>query len=79
MALGMTSGWSSLADSCEKSDIMEHYGDGKMPMQMRMFGEQVYGRGPSGQGGAGMMQMMMMSEGGGVSSALLGMSSLGRR
>lgn len=63
--LGMrNTGWSSLATPVEKSDIVEHYGDPVMPMQMRMFGEQVYGRGPGGQSGAGMMKMQMVMEGG---------------
>lgn len=65
MRLGMSNtGWSSLASSVGKGDIVEHYGDPVMPMQMRMFGEQVYGRGPGGQPGASMMKMQMMMEGG---------------
>jgi splicing suppressor protein 51 len=65
MRLGMrNSGWSSLASAVGKGDIVEHYGDPGMPMQMRMFGEQVYGRGPGGQPGASMMKMQMMMEGG---------------
>ncbi|KAE8551755.1 hypothetical protein TMatcc_001737 [Talaromyces marneffei ATCC 18224] len=64
MQLGMRNGWSSLASTVEKSDIVEHYGDPVMPMQMRMFGEQVYERGPGGQPGASMMKMQMMMEGG---------------
>lgn len=55
-------GWSSLNCAIEKHDNMEHYGDSKMPMQMRMFGEQIYGRGPGGQNGEGMMRMMMQTE-----------------
>lgn len=49
----------------EKSDIIQHYGDQMMPMQLRMLGEQIYGTGPGGQPGAAMMQMQMMAEAGG--------------
>jgi splicing suppressor protein 51 len=48
----------------EKSDIIQHYGDRLMPMQLRMLGEQVYGTGPGGQTGAAMIQMLMMAEAG---------------
>ncbi|KAF3403106.1 hypothetical protein DPV78_004284 [Talaromyces pinophilus] len=65
MRLGMrNSGWSSLSSAVEKSDIVEHFGDPVMPMQLRMLGEQVYGRGPGGQPGAGIVKMQMMMEGG---------------
>ena len=40
---GTIGGWSSLSTPVEKGDIVEHYGNGTMPMQMRMFGEQVIG------------------------------------
>lgn len=49
----------------EKSDIIQQYGDSMMPMQLRMLGEQIYGTGPGGQPGAGMMQMQMLAEGNG--------------
>jgi len=37
----MHGGWSSLAPMVEKSDILEHYGDSHIPMQLRMLGEQM--------------------------------------
>jgi splicing suppressor protein 51 len=49
----------------EKSDIVQQYGENTMPMQLRMLGEQIYGTGPGGQSGAGMMQMQMLAEVGG--------------
>jgi splicing suppressor protein 51 len=55
----------SLACVVKKSDIVEEYGDPLMPMQLRMFAEQVYGRGPGGQSGAMMIQMQMRAEDGG--------------
>lgn len=74
--------WSNLAHAVEKSDIMEHYGSQDMPMQLRMFAEQVYGTGPvPGQSSATMMAMKMATESGGWHSLQLDMSSsmFGRR
>ena len=82
--------WSSVKTVIEKSDVIEHYGEQRMPMQLRMLGEAVYGRGPGGQSGAGMRSMMMAMEGGGLggqdgltsmldmSDALKGFSNLAR-
>ena len=50
----------------EKGDVIEHYGDPRIPMQLRMFAEAVYGRGPGGSNGAGMRAMMVAMEGGGM-------------
>ncbi|UNI15148.1 hypothetical protein JDV02_001711 [Purpureocillium takamizusanense] len=63
-ALGATAGgqWHDLACAVEKADIVEHYGDARFPMQLRMFAEAVYGRGPGGVDGTGMRRMMMASE-----------------
>lgn len=35
--------WSDLTLAVEKGDIVEHYNDPLMPMQLRMLGEQIYG------------------------------------
>jgi splicing suppressor protein 51 len=43
---------------------MEHYGSATMPMQLRMFVESVYGRGPGGQDGSAMLQLQVMPESG---------------
>ena len=75
-AVGMKGGWSSLSSAIEKSDVTEHYGNPNMPMQLRMFGEQVYGRGPGGQSGAAMRQIQMMAESGERHTSLLNMSSM---
>ncbi|KAF9302608.1 hypothetical protein BGZ74_005094 [Mortierella antarctica] len=66
LALGTKAGWSSLRSAVEKGDIIEHYKDSLMPMQLRMMGEQVYGRGPGGQSGESMLRMQMHSEIAGV-------------
>jgi splicing suppressor protein 51 len=63
-AVGIKAGWSSLSSAIEKSDVTAHYGSPTMPMQLRMLGEQVYGRGPGGQSGAGMRRIQMMQENG---------------
>ncbi|KPI36694.1 uncharacterized protein AB675_9993 [Cyphellophora attinorum] len=39
----------------EKSDILDYYGDPRMPMQLRMFAEQVLHRSPYGESGDAMM------------------------
>jgi mitochondrial splicing suppressor protein 51 len=51
----------------EKSDIIEQYGNNVMPMQMRMFAEQVLDEPLPGQGGGGdmMRQLQMAIEGSG--------------
>ncbi|KAI1317113.1 hypothetical protein EDD11_009000 [Mortierella claussenii] len=61
-ASGMSTGWSSLSTAVAKGDIMDHYGDSIMPMQLRMFAEQVIGTGCGGQSGAPMMQIQMQAE-----------------
>ncbi|KAM3502623.1 hypothetical protein MY10362_004723 [Beauveria mimosiformis] len=62
--LGMDAGqWHDLRCAVEKSDVIEHYGDGQFPMQLRMFAEAVYGgRAPGGSSGTGMRRMMMAME-----------------
>ena len=56
--------WGGLRTCIEKNDIMEYYGDRFMPMQLRMFGESVYGKGPGGQSGAAMRRMLISQENG---------------
>ncbi|RAK98811.1 uncharacterized protein BO80DRAFT_479345 [Aspergillus ibericus CBS 121593] len=72
VAFGLRRGdnWSSLACAVEKSDVLEHYKDPSFPMQLRMFGEQVWGTGPAGRPGAQMMQQMMQHEKGEIELAL---------
>lgn len=70
-ATGMRGGWSSLASMAKKGDIVDHYGDPTMPMQLRMLGEQIYGTGPGGQSGAGMLRMMKQSEAGEMHATLM--------
>ncbi|PMD30659.1 hypothetical protein L207DRAFT_592419 [Hyaloscypha variabilis F] len=44
LALGGDS-WADISCAVEKSDIQEHYGDGMMPMKLRILGEKFYGKG----------------------------------
>ena len=54
--------WHSLRHSIEKSDVVEHYGDAKFPMQLRMFAELLFGKAIGGSSGAAMLQMMKSME-----------------
>lgn len=68
--------WSNLSHAVEKSDIMEQYGTQDMPMQLRMFAEQVYGTGPvPGQSTTTMMAMKMATGSGHMHSLQTDMSS----
>lgn len=71
---GMRGGWTSLASVVDKSDIVEHYGDPRMPMQLRVLGEQIYGRGPGGQSSAAMIQTMKSVEKGDMASSFFSLA-----
>ena len=68
--LGRQDGWSSLNRAIEKGDIIKYYDDSMFPMQLRMFGEQIYGTGPGGQNGSAMLRLQMMAEGGGMTNPM---------
>ncbi|KAF9086079.1 hypothetical protein BGX23_009151 [Mortierella sp. AD031] len=53
-----------LFHKADKEMIINWYGNMQMPMQMRLFGEQVYGRGIGGQAGAPIIQQQIMVENG---------------
>ena len=56
--------------------IMMYYGDNSMPMQLRMLGEQIYGTGPGGQNGAGVMQLQLQIESRGFETGYLDSSPM---
>lgn len=56
--------WSSVSRKVAKHKLIAHYKDQFMPMQPRLFGEQVYGSGPGGQSGADIIQLQMERESG---------------
>jgi splicing suppressor protein 51 len=58
-------GWPDLRYCVEKSEIIEHCGDSRFPMQLRMFAEHVIGSGSGRQDGTTMMQIMASIEAGG--------------
>jgi splicing suppressor protein 51 len=58
--------YQNLTCAVEKSDILEHYGDARFPMQLRMFAEAVYRCGPGGQSGAPTRGLMVAMEQGNV-------------
>lgn len=61
--LGMTRGqWHGLGCAITKGDIIDYYDDLRFPMQLRMFAEAAYGRGPGGANGTETRQMMMAIE-----------------
>ena len=59
---GLGNNWSNLKRKVNKAAIIEHYGDDKMPMQMRMFAEVVYKRGLGGSSGEAVRRLMMNME-----------------
>ncbi|RHZ62637.1 hypothetical protein CDV55_106971 [Aspergillus turcosus] len=71
--------WSYLGHAVEKHDIMEHYGNNLMPMQLRMFGEEVFGTGPAGHDGTEMRKIQMKAERGEGVAATLDWSHLWAR
>ncbi|KAF4448103.1 hypothetical protein F53441_8419 [Fusarium austroafricanum] len=57
--------WQNLRNKTSKQEVIDHYGDPRFPMQLRMLGEAVYLSAPGGGDGTSMRQMMAMMEGGG--------------
>lgn len=54
--------WADLGTAVDKADVNNHYGDSKFAMQLRMFAEAVYGRGPGGSNGTQMRKMLAAME-----------------
>ncbi|KAI0907244.1 putative MYND domain protein [Ustulina deusta] len=72
--LGMDSAqFQNLRCAVEKSDIIEHYGDPRFPMQLRMLAETLIGRGFGGHDGTHMRKTMTMMENGGSDTATHGL------
>lgn len=69
-AFGESSAWNDLRRKVTKAEMIQHYGDEKAPMQLRMLAEVVYGAGSMGQSGAGMRKMMCQMEQGGPGNGL---------
>ncbi len=43
--IAVSDNWSNINYAVEKSDIQEHYRNPLMPMQLRVLGEKIYGKG----------------------------------
>ncbi|CAE7221112.1 hypothetical protein CFE70_010717 [Pyrenophora teres f. teres 0-1] len=57
--------WKDVRKKVTKAQMIQHYGDDKAPMQLRMLAEAVYGVGPMNQNGAGMRRLLRQMESGG--------------
>lgn len=81
LEVARTDEWSNIGYAVEKHDIQDHYKQNDMPMQMRIFSEQVDGTLVMGQSGMQMLQMKAMMEGGdsGMVSSMLDISQPSRR
>jgi hypothetical protein len=67
-----SSQWADLTCVVEKADIIKHYKDSTMAMQLRMFAATVYGRGIMGQSSDAMLGVMMKREIGELVTSLMG-------
>ena len=76
VAFGDGGAWSDLRKKVTKSEIIDHYGDGTMPMQLRMLAEMVYGCGTMGHDGTSVRAMMMMKESGGFQGQFMSVLGL---
>lgn len=67
--------WYNLGNAIEKSDVIEHYKQQQMPMQLRMLAEEITGKPLNGPGGPGaaksMRRMMMQTESGSDMSSMM--------
>ncbi|EFQ95321.1 hypothetical protein PTT_06719 [Pyrenophora teres f. teres 0-1] len=52
--------WKDVRKKVTKAQMIQHYGDDKAPMQLRMLAEAVYGVGPMNQNGAGMQEEVII-------------------
>ncbi|KAJ2996686.1 hypothetical protein NUW58_g716 [Xylaria curta] len=68
-----SSRWQNINRAVQKGDIIEHYGDPRFPMQLRMLAEMVIGRGIAGNNGTQTRKMMAAMENGGMTGMHAGM------
>ncbi|KAL5401092.1 hypothetical protein PMIN03_011814 [Paraphaeosphaeria minitans] len=52
VAFGMNRAWSDLKKKVTKHEVIQHYGYEKMPLQLRLLAEVIYGRGTMGEDGS---------------------------
>lgn len=58
--------WSDLRKTVMKHEVVQHYGNEKMPMQLRMLAEVVYGTSTMGRNGSDARKLMVQMESGGL-------------
>ncbi|KAF1365201.1 hypothetical protein EJ07DRAFT_95384 [Lizonia empirigonia] len=63
---GESGAWSDLRKAVTKQEVIQHYGDRHMPMQLRMLAEVVYGTSTMGHNGSDVQNLMMLMESGGL-------------
>jgi splicing suppressor protein 51 len=63
--------WNDVRKKVTKAQMIQHYGDEKAPMQLRMLAEAVYGVGSMGQNGAGMRGLLRQMESGGPGNGMI--------
>lgn len=63
---GQSGARNNLREKVTKQDVIQHYGDDKMPMQVRMLAEAIYGAGTMGQDGSHARKMMVQMDNGGL-------------
>ncbi|RKF77373.1 hypothetical protein GcM1_220066 [Golovinomyces cichoracearum] len=65
---GESGAWSDIRKKTTKQGIIQHYGNEKMPLQLRLLAEAIYGIGSMGQNGSHMRKLMRQMESGGFSN-----------
>ncbi|KAF9728397.1 hypothetical protein PMIN01_13530 [Paraphaeosphaeria minitans] len=68
VAFGMSRAWSDLKKKVTKHEVIQHYGYEKMPLQLRLLAEVIYGRGTMGESGSEVRRLMRQMESGGLSN-----------
>ncbi|KAF9134111.1 hypothetical protein BGX30_012044 [Mortierella sp. GBA39] len=74
IAFGQAEPEKLLFHKADKETVISRYGNAHMPMQMRLFGEQVYGRGVGGQAGAPIIQLQMQAESGAMHGSTINLN-----
>jgi splicing suppressor protein 51 len=66
VVFGESGAWSDIRKKVTKQGVIQHYGYDKMPLQLRLLAEVVYGVGTMGQNGTNVRKMMRQMESGGL-------------
>lgn len=66
MIFGESGAWSDIRKKVTKHEVIQHYGYDKMPLQLRLLAEAIYGVGTMGHNGSDVRKMMTQIESGGL-------------